>query len=956
MSTDPIRWLHLSDFHVGKDHYEERKIFEYIHDHVREQCERGFIPDLVFITGDIANYGIEDEYLEFAVEFLYPLKEALGGADWKGRIFAVPGNHDLQRKFVEDVSRENHLQAESKFFRADDEGLDKRRLYELRAFEEFGKFTVLSDLNPENWLDSKTSALLVEPFDLKGKTIGIVGINTAWLSRDDQDERQLSPGIDLLESALKTIKSCDLRILLGHHPISWFTLNHRERIQNAMGDYNILYLHGHLHENRSQPMETGGGKFLQIQSGAAFNVLEQDETRWKNGILWAEIGLDLTNIRLQPRYWKSKQRRWGISDDLHEDRRIDGNWWAYPLPNTKKFSELMATEAKKEKELLINLPEGWKIIDEELIRQHSQRELSSEIMLHYFDGAIPLWHRDFLHAIPERNIVGEIVITLQKNRDLGRSSLLLLSGAGGEGKSTALLQSALKLFESGEWNLLWHAFENKPLSPEFLRGLPDAKPWLIFSDDGDLLVEDLQNLLPWLTQNRQDIHFLIASRQSDWHTVGGTRIGWSQYCIFREITLGKLEPDEAEAIVGIWSAYGEAGLKSLNGIALHEAAEKLKKASEDEAGKGEGAFLGAMLKIRLADGLKDHVKLMLSRLAKHQIGRKGKHTLLDAFAAIALMHAEGFDFFSAPVCAQYLFSDPAKTIRGPVLSPLGREAAAVRAGQFLFTRHTSIAKTAAELLEKDFGIDSAEIFSSLGASAIEAAKNGAYVPPNLAKWRYDFPNHFIEIGRKPIALAIGKAQLGIDPGDALTLINLASLYRKSGLPEIATNLFRDFKGNLNRGFFYDWGTSEGSSGNHVLAVWLSAASLSDWRFSGPPSHKDTKLGLAGLGVAFAALYNAHYDPVFRDARRACAILGLKLYLDSRAEKSFQKGYAETSIQGAPEMNLDQAFEAFAAGVNLTWEYLDRRGIDEERIPSPTEMTFEGLKNLIHRAIAREQTA
>ena len=52
MST-PIRWLHLSDFHVGKDDYAQKRLFEKILEHIAEREA----PDLVSVTGDIANNG-----------------------------------------------------------------------------------------------------------------------------------------------------------------------------------------------------------------------------------------------------------------------------------------------------------------------------------------------------------------------------------------------------------------------------------------------------------------------------------------------------------------------------------------------------------------------------------------------------------------------------------------------------------------------------------------------------------------------------------------------------------------------------------------------------------------------------------------------------------------------------------------------------------------------------------
>lgn len=945
----PIRWLHLSDFHVGKDDYESRKIFNHIHDHVREQCESGFVPDLVFITGDIANSGLESEYDEFITQFLEPLRKAFGDT-WPGNIFAVPGNHDLQRKFVKVVSRDERLKTGSIFFRANNEGQEERRLHELRAFEEFGNFIMLSYISPDNWLDSEVGAF-TRTIDLKGVTIGIVGINTAWLSRDKDDKEQLSPGIDLLEAALKKIEKCDLRILLGHHPLDWCIPKHHTHIQNLLGDFRILYLHGHLHETRSQPLATGGGKFLQIQAGAAFQVMEHDETKWRNGLLWGEVDPDLAHIRLQPRYWKDRDRRWGIADDLHEDRRSGENWWVYPLPGTEEFA---ATQKQRKLEAYISLPSGWKRIDDIFLKEHSRQELHGEMFLRFFDGAIPIWHREFLHAIPPRRAVGEAVQTLQGKHEVPHPIMVLLSGAGGEGKSTALLQSALRLYESGDWNVLWREKGKEILTQEMVRNLPDDKPWLIVSDDADQIVKNLSDIVSWLVHNRSDVHFLLAARKSDWYAEGGTEVGWSQYCDFREITLGILYLEEAQSIVNFWSAYGEAGLKALYGIAPDEAARRLLEASEDELHKGEGAFLGAMLKVRMAVGLREHVKLLLSRLKTRTIGGSAGHTLLDAFAAIAFMHAEGLDFLSAPVLAQHIYGDPEKSIRGGIITPLGREAAATTARGFLFTRHNRIAKTAVELLEDDFGLDRMEIFSSLGKAALEARPH-AYIP-DFKKWEYDYPKHFLTSKRESIVFAIARAQLGVDPDNPLLLTNLANLYREAGEPETATQLFREFKGDTRnvRGFYYEWGTAEGNAGNQALSVWLDAASLSDWHFSSSPDNDQAKLSFAGLGVAFGALYDAYHDTSFRDARGACGVLGLTLRLDPTTQGFFIRYISETIDQGTPKMEIDQAFQALEQGIAAAWQHFVRDEKLTAKIPAQNEMTFEGLKSLIRRASARKE--
>ncbi|MCW2248905.1 putative MPP superfamily phosphohydrolase [Azospirillum fermentarium] len=76
----PIRWLHLSDCHVGSQEYGAHKLFKETAAFVRQRRETtGWEPDLVFLTGDIAYSGQADQYEQAKAELLAPLDEALGG-------------------------------------------------------------------------------------------------------------------------------------------------------------------------------------------------------------------------------------------------------------------------------------------------------------------------------------------------------------------------------------------------------------------------------------------------------------------------------------------------------------------------------------------------------------------------------------------------------------------------------------------------------------------------------------------------------------------------------------------------------------------------------------------------------------------------------------------------------------------------------------------------------------
>ncbi|MGT2430017.1 metallophosphoesterase family protein [Cupriavidus basilensis] len=63
--SDQIKWLHLSDFHFGKNPFEQDFSAKKLLGHLSEQKESGIEPDFIFITGDIANSGKEKEYDDF---------------------------------------------------------------------------------------------------------------------------------------------------------------------------------------------------------------------------------------------------------------------------------------------------------------------------------------------------------------------------------------------------------------------------------------------------------------------------------------------------------------------------------------------------------------------------------------------------------------------------------------------------------------------------------------------------------------------------------------------------------------------------------------------------------------------------------------------------------------------------------------------------------------------------
>ena len=937
-----IRWIHLSDFHVGKDNYETIKIFNHILKGITNQRTENFEPDFVFITGDIANKGNEKEYEIFNDEFLEPLCKILEIQSPLNKIFIVPGNHDLERKYVKDLNYEDHLGSVNSFFNCDIKGKEEREIHHSRAFKNFSEYTLMANLNKLNWLDSN-NGFFVEKMKKNNVHVGIVGINTAWLSKSESDEKKLTPGLDLVEKALIEINDCDLKLVLGHHPLSWFNEDHKKTIETIFSDNNVLYIHGHLHKNRVQPLSNGVNGFLEIQSGAGFQIKEYASSLWKNGYVWAEVDLKENCIYLQPRYWKSTEKRWGVSDDLHEDAKHltqyhRDNWWRFLIPTRREevFLNKIPTNDKSK----IELSQGWEFIDETYFNKREGKD-TDQLLLNFFDGAVPILNREFLTKLPQRNGLSIIVDNINQQSTLNKVSISLITGAGGEGKTTCLYQSILYFFSQEDWIILWNQNNNK-IQLETLNSLPENKKILFASDDADLLVKNLKDVLEWLLKSKKEfnIHFLLSCRETDWNESEGNKVDWKLLCNYKSVILGKLNLEESRKIVSLWSNYQKKGLKDMYGLTIEEAALKLQKATEDVRGKGDGAFLGGMLKVRFSNGLKDHVRNILLNLKDKKID-SSSYTLLDAYSIIAFMHIEGLNNLSYPILSQYIFNDPEKNIRGKIITPLGREAAATPSGDFIYTRHSSIARETRILLVEEFNINPEEIYVTLASVAIYAREKVNI--PKYSFWNYEYPEYFLKNEQTYLAIKIAEKEHQILPNDKFIFSNLTKLYRKTEDDDLAIKLFHSVKDCkiFDRILYYEWSIVELTQNNTLLSAILVATSLSDF-LSEPIKNDTARLAFNSIIGTFNSLYNDYSNRKFKVTVDSATKIAL-LFPENINDVSNIKSFIDNESN---ELDYKQLLTNITEGFSSLYDYITIDSHLMEKLPIKAEMSFDKLHLLV----------
>src|SRR5208282_4495150 len=99
--------------------------------------------------------------------------------------------------------------------------------------------------------------------------------------------------------------------------------------------------------------------------------------------------------------------------------------------------------------------------------------------------------------------------------------------------------------------------------------------------------------------------------------------------------------------------------------------------------------------------------------------------------------------------------------------------------------------------------------------------------PDLNKWDYDLPTHFMRGAKTLIAVAASEQMQDADPDDIHLRVNLSKVYRESGQIDKAVRLFRNYAGHLSRAAWHEWAVGERWKQEFLQSIILAAISLCD---------------------------------------------------------------------------------------------------------------------------------
>lgn len=928
MST--VKWLHLSDFHFGVNEFEQAFSANKIVQHLKELHKDGVNPDFIFITGDVANSGKKSEYAQFVEHLISPIIEIYGN-DYLDNIFTVPGNHDLNRNINQEFSKEKFVRPESKSFNPEIGSAINREMLAKR-FQDFFEHN-LCEIS--NLINSDSGAFIVKR-QINSSEIGIIGLNTAWLCDGDKDKETLTPGVPILREALERISDCQIKFVLGHHPLDWLYQSHRHAIQALLGSKNAIYLHGHMHTESFSSSLNGSGEFISVQAGAAWQCPEGG--KWKNGFMWGEADLHNSIFRFQPFNWSFLNQCWTLDGTRFHESYRNGEWWEIEAPRARTKSNYI--QRPKSTPLA-----GWDIKDLDTLERYTTK-LKEDESIAYFDGATPTWSVALSDSIPRREIVSKVIRNFRTEVTIPLVCVIL--GAGCEGKTTALLQSCLEILRTNKSKkLLFRTNHTRAFNAtDFLEILRSHNDWLFVIDEADQVAKDiLQFIDAGFNGFTGRIDFLLASRDSDWQSSGAKSLAWTFKAKYKEEILKDLSIKDAELIVKSWGNYGSKGLgEELSRLPEDERADKLRFYARKESKGNSDAFFGALLMSRHGNDLLEHAESMLMRL--NEVELQNDFTLKDVLGYIAAMHFEGFDKLSFAALAGLLEISIPK-LQSQVLRQLGKEAAATSTSTTIFTRHKYIAAAIIDVLENRFDEDISHYYVDLATSEVIRARTEQV--NDLAFWRFEMVEKLFLSGKTRLAIDIALKVYETE-GSFNVLTKLASLYRRQKNADQAVPLFRNFGQNPNhRGFYFEWGVCEGMLRNNSENALLASYALSDQSETNSLTVENARIYLSGLSTCCDKLHISFADRIFREAESACNSLLLIL---KNNETSRNSEYNELISRFEKDVSkrrkrMYTRIESFKIISDLV-KNLEQYGIAQEvrRAVDPTSMSFTSFDRII----------
>lgn len=316
-----ITILLLSDIHLNINKEAENQglvISEFFKDIAKTLKEVPFEDRFCIISGDLVQVGgLSQSYQAFVNRFLEPLTKQVALRN----IICVPGNHDLNRQYVESHRKDYDIWLAMD----DDETAFNTAIngneYLKKAFDHFIAFR-------DDYLVSEGQNILGFSQNLIPE-ISVMCLNSAILSNGGLDEKPITPPFNKDHEHLR-INTSELydwaenndgrtKVLVMHHPVKDLTENLQHQLDAIIKKSVDIQINGHTHFQTYEPRRHNGRVIHTMTTPQLFSN-KKDET---NGYSLLNFqGSNLTNIVY--RQWSPKNQHFMAGIELADNDEDTG--------------------------------------------------------------------------------------------------------------------------------------------------------------------------------------------------------------------------------------------------------------------------------------------------------------------------------------------------------------------------------------------------------------------------------------------------------------------------------------------------------------------------------------------------------------------------------------------------------------------------------------------------------
>ena len=313
-----LRVLHLSDLHADTSRLvDQRRVMQAVIEDIKRQIAERPI-DLIIFSGDLT-WSSSDAEFALAQELLLDPLETLTGCG-REQIVLVPGNHDVNRALIDGYAETGWAQAtqtrDGAIGLMEDKQALERATARLAGWQGF-----VESYYRDTDVAQVTSLVRTHNLVVRGITVGVAALDSAWRASGAQDKGRLLIGERQLLPALEAIEGVDMPLVAVHHPLDWLAPFDLDATRAEFASRGVMVLCGHEHLSEPMSVNTAGGQVVYSRAGSLFSSLG-----YNNGYSLVDVAPRDRESSFVLRTWWPDRREWDEGGDRAHRGRVQLSW------------------------------------------------------------------------------------------------------------------------------------------------------------------------------------------------------------------------------------------------------------------------------------------------------------------------------------------------------------------------------------------------------------------------------------------------------------------------------------------------------------------------------------------------------------------------------------------------------------------------------------------------------